>query len=207
MRVEVHGMEKIHAVKGKAIVACNHLGRMDAAMPFALVNRDDLIIVVAEKYRKQALFRFLVKQLDLLWLERYEADFGTLKEVLRRLERGGILIIAPEGTRSPTGTLLEGKPGVAFLAAKSGAVVIPAGVTGTEDSLVGPQFRRFRRPLVRIVVGDPFVIPPIPKTGRDVFFKAQTDEIMARIALLLPMEYRGVYKDHPRVAELSFSEI
>ena len=84
-RVETSGIEKIKNQQGKAIVVVNHLGRLDAALPFLLVPREDFIIVVAEKYRKQAIFRFLVRELDLLWLERFEADLVTLREVLRRL--------------------------------------------------------------------------------------------------------------------------
>ncbi|MCL5428421.1 MAG: 1-acyl-sn-glycerol-3-phosphate acyltransferase [Chloroflexi bacterium] len=201
-RVEVEGLEKIKEQKGKAIVVVNHLGRLDAALPFFLLPREDFIIVVAEKYRKQAIFRFLVHELDLLWLERFEADLGTLREVLRRLERGGILLIAPEGTRSQIEALLPGKPGATYLAAKSGAIVIPAGVVGTEDRLVAERFKSFSRQRVKIIVGEPFGIPPLPKTGRSEFLKENTEEIMARIAVLLPEKYRGEYAQHPRVQQL-----
>lgn len=203
-RVEVTGLDRIRNQKGKAIVVVNHLGRLDAALPFFLVPREDFIIVVAEKYKEQAIFRFLVKELDLLWLDRFEADLGTLREVLRRLERGGILLIAPEGTRSQTEALLPGKPGATYLAAKSGAIVIPAGVIGTEDRLVAERFKSLSRQKVKIVVGEPFAIPSLPKTDRDEFLKKYTDEIMARIAVLLPEKYRGEYTKHPRVQELLF---
>lgn len=201
-KVEVSGLEKIHEQKGKAIVAVNHLGRLDAALPFLLVPREDFIIVVAEKYKKQAIFRFLVKQLDLLWLDRFEADLGTLREVLRRLNHGGILLIAPEGTRSQTEALQQGKPGATYLAAKSGAIVIPAAVTGTEDRLVNERFKAFHRQKVIVVIGEAFHVPPLPKEGRDAFLQKYTDEIMARIAVLLPEKYRGEYSFHPRVKEL-----
>lgn len=201
-RMDVRGLEKIHNSTGTVVVVCNHLGRMDAALTLGLVNRDDLIVVIAEKYRKIGFVRWIAKTLDLLFLERFEADLSTLREVIRRLERGGILTIAPEGTRSTTEALLEGKPGAAFLAAKTGATVIPVGVTGTEDRIVAQRIRKLRRPHIHINVGEPFTIPPIPKENRDAFFRQQTDEIMARIAALLPVEYRGEYRNHPRVAEL-----
>lgn len=201
-RTEVENIEAIRAVEGKAIVAANHLGRLDAAFSFVLVRRDDLIMVVAEKYREWPFFAWIVKQLDLLWLERFEADLGTLKEVLRRLSAGGILLIAPEGTRSHTEALIEAKPGVAYLAAKSGAPLVPAAVYGTEDRLVVASFKKWKRPRVNIVVGEPYTLPPLPRENRDEFLREQTDEIMARIAALLPEKYRGVYLDHPRVAEL-----
>lgn len=203
MRIEVVGIEKLEQATGPTIGVCNHLGRFDAALSLGLIRRDDFIIVVAEKYRDSAFYRWAVKTLDLLFLERQEADLGTLKEVLRRLQRGGILMIAPEGTRSTTTeALLPGKPGAAFLAARSGATIIPSAVIGSEDRAVKQQLRRFQRPRVRIVVGEPFTLPPMPKTNRDEYFQQCTDEIMAQIAALLPERYRGVYADHPRVAEL-----
>jgi 1-acyl-sn-glycerol-3-phosphate acyltransferase len=201
-RTKIHGMDRLRELKGKAIVVSNHLGRLDAAFAFVLINRPDTILVVAEKYKDWPLFRWLVKHLDLLWLERFGADFGTLKEVLRRLERGGILFMAPEGTRSTTEALMEGKPGATYLAAKSGAVLIPAAVFGTEDRIVSQQLRSFRRPQVEIIIGEPFSIPPLPKENREDFLQKYTDEIMARIAVLLPPKYRGVYSAHPRVVGL-----
>lgn len=201
-RIEVQGLERLRSIKGKAIVASNHLGRLDAGIALLLVPRDDVIIVVAEKYKQYAIFRWLVRHLDMLWLERFEADLGTLKEVLRRLDRGGILLIAPEGTRSHTEALIEGKPGVAYIAAKSGAEIVPAAVLGTEDRLVKRAFSQLRRPKIRIEVGESFSIPPLPRQNRDAFLRAQTDEIMSRIAVLLPESHRGVYEKHPRVSEL-----
>ena len=201
-RTEVHGLEKLRSLRGKTIVVSNHLGRLDAAYAFVLIRRPDTILVVAEKYKEWPIFRWLVKHLDLLWLERFGADFGTLKEVLRRLERGGVLFMAPEGTRSPTEALIEGKPGATYLAAKSQAVVIPAAIFGSEDRVALRLLCEFRRPHIQIVVGEPFTIPPLPKEGREEFLKTYTDEIMARIAVLLPADYRGVYQRHPRVVEL-----
>lgn len=203
-RTRVRGRERLDALKGKVIVASNHLGRLDAFYGIMLIKRTDIIMVVAEKYRDRPLFRVMVEQLNLLWLERFGADLGTLKEVLRRLERGGILLIAPEGTRSTTEALVEGKPGVAYLASKSGAPVVPAAVFGTEDRVIKQSFRKLRRPRIQVVVGEPFTIPPLPKTGREEFLRWQTDEIMARIAVLLPDRYRGVYKEHWRVGDLVF---
>ncbi len=200
-RLHLSGLEKLQT-KGTVIVVSNHLGRLDFMITLAFANRDDLIVVVAEKYRKIGLMRWVVKQLDLLFLERFEADLGTLREVLRRLQRGGFLVIAPEGTRSPTEALLEGKPGAAFLAAKSGATVIPIGVTGTEDRLIRESLRLRRRPEIHIVVGEAFKIPPLPRAGRDEFLARYTDEIMTRIAALLPKKYRGVYTNHPRLSQL-----
>jgi 1-acyl-sn-glycerol-3-phosphate acyltransferase len=200
-RTEITGIEKLRNITGKAIVVSNHLGRLDAAYAFVLIKRDDVILVVAEKYKEQAIFRWLVKHLDLLWLERFGADLGTMKETLRRLEKGGILLIAPEGTRSTTEALLEGKPGATYLASKSGATLIPAAVFGTEDRLVKEQIRNKRRPHIQIIIGEPFTVPALPRENRDEFLRQHTEEIMLRIAALLPEKYHGEYANHPRAAE------
>lgn len=202
-KTQLQNLDRINQSEGgKAIVAANHLGMLDAAYAFRMVKRTDLIMVVAEKYRKYGFFRWLVKTLNLLWLERFEADFGTLKETLRRLERGGILFIAPEGTRSKTEALQQAKPGVAYLAAKSGAPVIPVALWGTEDRVVRQNLKSWKRSQVVLSVGKPFTLPPLPKENRAEFLEAQTNEIMAQIAALLPEKYRGVYANSPRVAEL-----
>jgi 1-acyl-sn-glycerol-3-phosphate acyltransferase len=202
-RVEINGLEKVRDIKGKAIFVSNHLGRLDAGLAFLILKREDIILVVAEKYRDYPIFRFLVKQLDLLWLDRFGSDLGTMKEVLRRLDRGGVLMIAPEGTRSTTEALLEGKPGATYLAAKSGAVVIPVGIAGSEDRIVMSALRKFQRPRVVLNIGEAFSIPPLPKTDRDGFLRKQTDEIMVRIARLLPEKNRGFYTKHVGAVGLS----
>lgn len=160
------------------------------------------IITVAEKYQKYAIYRWLVKTLDYLFVDRFNPDLRTIREVIRRLMAGGLLAIAPEGTRSPHAALIEGRHGAAYFAAKTGAQIIPIGVTGTEDSLLKKQLLRLRRMDVRIRAGTPFSIPKLPKTDRGNFQTNQTDEIMCRIAALLPESYRGYYTDHPRLSDL-----
>jgi len=113
-----------------------------------------------------------------------------------------LMVIAPEGTRSKTEALQEGKMGVAFLASKSGYPIVPISLTGTEDRLVLANIKRFRRSKIKAVAGEPFTIE-IPKgAGREQAMREATDEIMCRIAANLPEEYRGFYKDYPRVKEL-----
>jgi 1-acyl-sn-glycerol-3-phosphate acyltransferase len=79
--------------------------------------------------------------------------------------------------------------------------VLPVAVTGTEDQLVMKNLRIKRTP-VRISVGEPFSLPPVEKQERDILLQRYTDEIMCRIAVLLPPAYRGYYAEHPRLMEL-----
>ena len=189
------------------IIVTNHLGRLDAMLGYILINRTDIIMMVAEKYEKVALWRWVGQKLDVIWLNRFEADIHALRETTRRLRRGGILAVAPEGTRSPTGALQPGKPGAAFLAAKANVPLMPVVLTGTEDRVVIDKLRRWRRLDITIRAGEPFSLPPMDRKNRNVYLAEQTDEIMCRIAALLPESYRGVYAEHPRLQELLLANL
>jgi len=98
--------------------------------------------------------------------------------------------------------LIDGKPGVAYLAARSGFPVVPVAITGTEDMVIWGNVKRFRKSKVTLTGGIPFTLPPIPRENRDEALQRYTDEIMCQIAAILPERYRGVYAEHPRLREL-----
>jgi 1-acyl-sn-glycerol-3-phosphate acyltransferase len=204
MRREIVGLEKIpqHA---PTIIAGNHIGFLDGILiPSVPILRQhpNLIVVVAEKYENNKFFRWAINNLNFMFIDRFNPDVKTLRKVLALLKDDGVLVIAPEGTRSPNASLIEGKSGAAYLAAKTGATVLPMGITGTEDKLVKKQLKKIKRLNVSIEIGDPFTIPNLPNNNREEFLKKYTDEIMCQIAALLPESYRGVYTDHPRLKEL-----
>lgn len=198
--IEIHGKEKI--TSGNLIIAANHLGRLDTAVILCILDREDIIFAIAEKYQHHPIFGPIGRASDAIWLNRFDADFSALRQILQRMKKGGLFIIAPEGTRSKTEALQEGKMGVAFLASKSGYPVLPVSVTGTEDRGVLENLKRLRRTKIVVRAGDVFNIE-IPKgTGREEAMRKATDEIMCQIGILLPEKYRGVYADHPRLKEL-----
>ncbi len=198
--VEVVGMDKLP--QGNVILAANHLGRLDTAVLIYALEREDLIMAVAEKYKDHPIFGAIGRSVNAIWLNRFEADFAALREILARMQKGGLMVIAPEGTRSKTESLQEGKMGAAFLASKSGYPVLPIALTGTEDRGIITNLKRFRRSKIKAVAGDLFYIE-IPKgKGREEAMRNATDEIMCQIAAKLPESYRGFYKNYPRVREL-----
>jgi 1-acyl-sn-glycerol-3-phosphate acyltransferase len=199
-RVEVAGLENLPS--GGCIIASNHIGRLDAALAYYVLDRPDIIMVVAEKYEKYAIFRWLVKITNGMFVDRYNSDIHAIRETLRRLQQGQVFTITPEGTRSSSGNLIEAKPGGTYLAWKAGVPVVPVAVTGTEDAVVVKRLKHFRRINVRIVAGTPFSLPAVKGRDRDAALLKYTDEIMCRIAALLPAERRGVYAQHPRLKEL-----
>lgn len=198
--IEIRGLEKLP--EGNVIVAANHLGRLDTAVLLCLIDRQDIIMPVAEKYRDHPLFSIFGRAVNAVWLNRFEADYAALRQILERMKAGGMLVIAPEGTRSQTEALQEGKMGVAFLASKSGYPVLPVALWGTEDRAVLENLKHFRRSKIVVTAGELLQIEIPPGKGREQAMKAATDEIMCRLAALLPERYRGVYADHSRVMEL-----
>jgi 1-acyl-sn-glycerol-3-phosphate acyltransferase len=198
--IEVKGIEKLP--EGNVIVAANHLGRLDTAALLCILDREDIIMPVAEKYKDHPLYGAIGRASNAVWLNRFEADYSAFRQILERMKQGGLLVIAPEGTRSKTEALQEAKMGVAFLASKSGYPVLPVAVTGTEDRVIVDNLKRFRRSKITVIAAELMYID-IPKgKGRDEAMRQATDEIMCQIAARLPENYRGVYADHPRLKEL-----
>ncbi len=199
---EVRGLEYV-PVTGNFIIASNHLGLVDAFIPFYFLNNSNLVLLVGEKWEKVALMRWLGRQLNFIFVDRFNPDLKAIRRVIERMRQGEVLVITPEGTRSKIGVLLEGKPGVSYLAAKMGVQILPAGISGTFDPVFFDQLKRLKRPHILINVGQPFQLPRLPAEGqsRDEALKDDTEEIMCRIAALLPANQRGFYEGHPRVKE------
>jgi len=198
--VDVIGAENVP--QGGFVGASNHLGRLDSALIFYYFDREDLILPIAEKYEHHPVFGPMGEGLGGIWLDRYNPDIRAVRAIINRLKKGGVLFIAPEGTRSKTEALQRGKPGVSFLANKAGVPVVPGALTGTEDRVVMDNLRHFRRSHIVIKIGKSFVLPPLTGKDREQVLQDETDEIMCRIGAMLPEKYRGVYAEYPRLKEL-----
>jgi 1-acyl-sn-glycerol-3-phosphate acyltransferase len=198
--IEINGIEKLP--EGNVIVAANHLGRLDTAALLCILDREDIIMPVAEKYKNHPLYGAIGRAANAVWLNRFEADYSAFRQILNRMKQGGLLVIAPEGTRSKTEALQEAKMGVAFLASKSGFPVLPVAVTGTEDRVIVENLKRFRRSKITATAAALMYIDVPKGPGREEAMQRATDEIMCQIAALLPEKYHGAYADHPRLKEL-----
>ncbi len=198
-RLTVTGIENI-PVEGGCLLTGNHLGLIDGPLIFCLIPRNDATGLVALKHKKNPVIRFIVEGADGIWIDRKRTDFGALKKARVHLKAGGLLGIAPEGTRSPTGAIIQAKPGVAFLADKSNVVILPEATTGSEVSL--KKIFTFQRPKVHVTFGQPYHLPHLGRKDKEAAIQRNTDEIMCRIAALLPASYRGFYADYPRTKEL-----
>jgi 1-acyl-sn-glycerol-3-phosphate acyltransferase len=184
-RCEVRGLEHIPP-SGAMILASNHIAHLDPALALAVVPRE-VEFVTLHDLAAVPVTGHLLRALGVIWVRRDAMDRAVIRQCLAVLERGGALWIAPEAGRSPTGGLGEGRDGVTWLAARSGALVTPVGVSGTEG--VDVAWCRLQRPRVTIAFGQPF---KVQAAGR-AEVSQQTETLMRHIAALLPEKYRGQY--------------
>ena len=191
-RWERVGMENIPA-EGGFILASNHVASTDPPMlAAAMLPRWPKFMAKLELFQKRPLIGVLFAWAGAFPVRRFDADLAALREAERQLAAGEILGMFPEGHRSDNASLLEAHPGTALIALRSGAPIVPVGITGSE------QFRKgwrviFRRPRMRMVYGTPFVLEA--ETVRRADVEAGTERIMREIAALIPAEYRGIYRD------------
>ena len=204
-RLEFHGKENLLA-EGGFLLTANHLSRLDPPLVLSAMPSRHLALLGADNYRSNPLFRFVLESVDVIWVNRGATSPSTLKAAIQLLQEGAVFGIAPEGTRSRTHGLIRGKTGAAFLALATGAPVLPVALTNTDKVIA--NILRLRRTPVSVTFGRPFSLAePGQRRRHDAERLEQaTDEIMCRIAALLPPEYRGVYADHPRLKELLAGE-
>ena len=200
--IEVRGSLKLP--QGGFILAANHLGRLDSLMVYYVLDSNDVIHPLTDKYKSHPFFRIVAWWLKVTWLKRGEADMKAMREFISRLRNGAVMVITPEGTRSKTATLLKGEPGAIYIASSAGVPIVPVAVTGTEDAVVKARLKKFQRLKITITAGQPFMpmdIKSIKGAERDQMLQTATDDLMCRIASMLPESYRGFYAEHPRLKE------
>lgn len=183
---------------GPVIVVANHLHNFDPVVISAALPRPVYYMAKRELFAHPA-FNWLIRNFGAFPVNRGAPDRVALRQALALLNEGLVVGILPEGTRSLTGALTAGNPGVALIALQSGAPILPVGITGTESLPLDAKAeatKRIRRGRwqVRVVVGHPFTLPP-RRPGEKQDLAAATDQIMLAIAALLPPAYRGVYAD------------
>jgi 1-acyl-sn-glycerol-3-phosphate acyltransferase len=191
---KVRGLEHV-SDEGPYLLVVNHIHWLDA--PVLLVVFPYRAHVFAAAKRRDHWFTGpLFNSLDAIWIRRSEFDRQAIRQALARLHGGGVLGVAPEGTRSPTGGLQNGLGGAAYMAYQTGAPILPVAIWGQEK--VFPSARRLRRTTIQVLYGPPFQPRPLPKGQKKASqadIRALTEEIMYRLAGLLPAEYRGLYAD------------
>ncbi len=191
-RLEVRGTEHI-PLGGGIVVAMNHLGHLDPLLIIAALPRESEVIALADLYRVPVTGQ-AIRLYDAIPVQRDQLDRNVIRRSLAVLQEGKPLILAPEARQSLTGALETARHGAAYLAWHADVPVLPVAITGTAASEAYAAFRRLQRPRLTITFGPPFRLPPPEaRMSRGDYLELATEQIMRRIAALLPTKYRGYY--------------
>jgi 1-acyl-sn-glycerol-3-phosphate acyltransferase len=194
MRAAITGLENFPK-KGPALIVFNHLGDADvvlmlAAFPFSPIEGIGKIELF-DHWFVGPIFRAY----GVIWVHRGQPDRRALRAALDGLAQGRMVTLAPEGRQSVIGGLEDGNAGAAFLALKSGAPIVPVGLTGTENHKLYGYLKSWKRAPVTLSVGKPFFLQE--HANRQKMLREGTHQIMQILASLLPESYRGNYKSNP----------
>lgn len=200
-KLHVNGMEKIEKVKGAKIFICNHLSNSDGlVLDKTLKEKHDPTFVAGVKLSDDPVTSLGTKIVKHIGVKPNSADKEAITSMIKILKDGENLLIFPEGTRSRTGAMIEGKKGILLIARASKATIVPISLSGTEKLLpinkAGDMAKeKWNEADVYINIGDPVRLP-IRKKGelKSDYDDRCLDFIMRSIANGLPEQYRGVYK-------------
>jgi 1-acyl-sn-glycerol-3-phosphate acyltransferase len=196
--VEASGVDNIPP-SGPYILASNHLSYVDPLLLYSIHGGDNISGWAADKYRIHLLFGAILMLGNPIFIRRGKVDREALDAAIEVLNSGLAFGLAPEGTRSKTGALIKAKTGISYLADRSGAPILIAAITGTETAF--KKLRKLQRPHITIQFSNLFHLPPLDPDNRAGSMRRNADEVMCRMAAMLPPAYRGEYADHPRLSE------
>jgi len=186
----VEGVENLPAT-GPAILMINHIAFVDPIVVLGNLPRNVVPLAKVEVYALPVIGLF-----PWLWgvipVRREDVDRRTIEQALAVLRAGEVVLVAPEAHRSPA--LREGKEGIAYLAYKSGAPIVPVAVEGTEG-VIKLGIKRRSDPGAIVRLGLPFRFKALPGRPSRADLRQMTDEAMYRLAAMLPERRRGVYAD------------
>ncbi|NCB02776.1 MAG: 1-acyl-sn-glycerol-3-phosphate acyltransferase [Spirochaetia bacterium] len=177
--------------KGPLLLISNHTNVFDGPLLYVFMQPSSVLAMAKKELWNHWFTAMVMKSWSSIPVDRENMTRETMEACFTALKEEKILAIAPEGTRSKDGSLQEGKAGVAFIAYKAQVPILPVITLGYNN--LKENVKKFRRTPLVIKVGTPFEI--IQKSGRlDAAARSElNDEIMLRLAALLPEDKRGFY--------------
>lgn len=183
--LKVDGSERVPS-QGGLLVISNHIASADPPILGCVFPRPLHFMAKAEWFRHRFL-GWLARQFLCFPVVRHTPDRGALRYTLDLLEKGRAVAIYPEGTRTPDARLRRPEAGVGFIARHSGAPILPVAIWGSEKVL--PKGRSVPYPArTHMVYGATFHLPDAAMSHQEA-----ADYMMARVAELLPPQYRGYF--------------
>ena len=192
--VTISGRENIPFGKPH-VVAMNHVSIFDPPLVAAFWPGQLEIIGAINVFEKPGQ-GVLMRAYGVIPVHRGDYDRSLLSRMIKILEAGYPLLIAPEGARSHVPAMNRAKPGVAYLIEKTHVPVVPVGLIGTTEDF-WERAKHGERPPLEMRIGKPILLPEITAKGtrRHEARQHNADLVMNHIAGLLPLEYRGIYAE------------
>jgi 1-acyl-sn-glycerol-3-phosphate acyltransferase len=186
----VKGRENVPE-RGPVLIVCNHLHLADPPMVAASIPLK-CVFMAKDDLWKSGWSRFWVENFGAFPVRRGGIDREVLRQAERWLKQGVSVIMFPEGSRSQTAQMKPALPGAALIASRLGIPILPVGIAGT-DKFKKLGWCVLHRPTITVTIGKPFTPPPSDgKLNREQRNQLMNN-IMRKIAVLLPPEYHGVY--------------
>jgi 1-acyl-sn-glycerol-3-phosphate acyltransferase len=188
---QVEGLENIPE-NGPALLFFNHIAFVDPIVMVYIVPRDIVPLAKIEVY-DYPIIGIFPRMWGVIPVRREEVDRRAVQRALDVLRAGEIVLVAPEGTRNIS--LRQGKEGLAYLASRSGAPIVPVMIEGTPAFPALRFSSRWRQAAVRVRFGRPFRYRSEFKRAGGEQLRKMADEAMYVLASMLPENRRGVYSD------------
>lgn len=200
-KINVNGLHKAEKAQGPIIFVCNHLSNSDGViLSKILKEKYNPYFVAGVKLGSDPVTKVGMDIIKHIPIKPDSADKEAINKIVKAVKSGEHLLIFPEGTRSRTGGLIEGKKGILLMVRLTKAVIVPIGMSGTDKLLpiskegdMGSEI--WHHADVNINFGDPLVLPKKEKEEKKHDYDDRCmNTIMKSIAELLPESYKGVYK-------------
>lgn len=193
-KITVKNGEIIDNIKSPVIFVCNHLSNADGLVLNRVLKKIEPYFIAGVKLNSTPVSRIGLEAVNIIPIQPNSADLDSIKSSISKIKEGKSILIFPEGTRSRSAKLMDGKKGVVLLAKKCKVPIVPLGIVGTEklmpinDENMGSE--KFDYAEVQVIIGEPFLLPEKTREeGNDDYNEKCLKQIMKSIERLLPLEY------------------
>ena len=190
-RYRVEGREQLERIAAlqPVLIVSNHLSWYDPLLLGLIFPRRVWFFTKVEAFR-WPIVGWLIRHTKQIAVHRGEGDRAALEQAVTYIRANKTLVVFPEGTVERQEQMIAAHTGVAVIAVRAQALVVPVALSGTRRIL---RSRGGWRPQVCMRIGTPYVPALREGTPRKAGMQVLTNEMMNKIAEMLPPEQRGVY--------------